>query len=89
MPTALSSTETPVRWRSCLRRRRDDALRAVADVGPLIAFRVAAVRGRGRAVAASALSTGTRLGPALAVCGAVVGGALAFFVGHHFLHFPW
>lgn len=56
MPTALSSTETPVRWRGCLRRRRDDALRAVADVGPLFAFRVAAVRGRGRAVAASALA---------------------------------
>lgn len=52
MSTALSSTETPGTWR----RRGSDLVRAVADVGPLVAFRASAVRGRGRVVATTALA---------------------------------
>lgn len=55
MSTALSSTEARGGRLACWRRRADDAVRAVGDVGPLIAFRASAVRGRKRAVAASAL----------------------------------
>ena len=72
MSTGLSSTETsglgsggsgsPGRgasgrgWTRRLRAGRHAARRATADVGALLAFRVTAVRGRGRAVAASALA---------------------------------
>jgi hypothetical protein len=40
-------------------------------------------------IAVSSLGTGSRRFASLAVCGAVVGGALTFFVGHHYFHFPW
>jgi hypothetical protein len=40
-------------------------------------------------VAASSLGTGARPVVSLLLSGAVVGGALAFFVGHHYFHFPW
>ena len=40
-------------------------------------------------VALSAESSGARPLPSLIVNGAIVGGALAFFLGHHFLRYPW
>lgn len=40
-------------------------------------------------VALSAESSGARPLPSLIVNGAIVVGALAFFVGHHFLRYPW
>jgi hypothetical protein len=40
-------------------------------------------------IAVSSLHTGARVWPSLGVSGAVVGGALAFFVGHHYFQFPW
>jgi hypothetical protein len=51
VPTVLSSTEPSGPWR----RRWYDARRAASDVAPLIMFRAAAVRGKRRWVAASAL----------------------------------
>ncbi|HVF90682.1 MAG TPA: hypothetical protein VNH22_11495 [Blastocatellia bacterium] len=40
-------------------------------------------------VAVAALRTGALILPSLALCASIVGGSLAFFVGHHFFHFPW
>ena len=40
-------------------------------------------------LAVSSLRSGARTLASLAACGAVVGGALAFFVGHHYFQFPW
>ena len=40
-------------------------------------------------LAGSALLAGRRELASLAVCGAIVGGALSFFVGHHYFHVPW
>jgi hypothetical protein len=40
-------------------------------------------------VAVSALGTGARPVASLLLSGAIVGGALTFFVGHHYFHFPW
>lgn len=36
-----------------------------------------------------ALRVSRRAWPTLLVCGAIIGGALSFFVGHHYFHFPW
>ncbi len=41
------------------------------------------------ALAVSSLRSGSRALASLAVAGAIVGGALTFFVGHHYFHFPW
>jgi hypothetical protein len=64
--TGLSSTESPGPRRQGVRRtaarpgrvreRWGAGVRAAADVGPLVAFRASALRGRSRAVAASALA---------------------------------
>jgi hypothetical protein len=40
-------------------------------------------------IAATALSRSAPRMPSLIVCGLIVSGALAFFVGHHYLGFPW
>jgi hypothetical protein len=40
-------------------------------------------------VALGALSTGKREWLALLVNGAIIGGAMAFFISHHYFHFPW
>lgn len=40
-------------------------------------------------IAAGALRPGARRWPSLAVCGAIIGGALGFFISHHYFHFPW
>ncbi|MFL6276586.1 MAG: hypothetical protein ACJ74G_15460 [Blastocatellia bacterium] len=40
-------------------------------------------------IALSALGAGKRAWLALFVNGAIIGGATAFFVGHHYFHFPW
>ncbi|HXG66916.1 MAG TPA: hypothetical protein VNO70_17570 [Blastocatellia bacterium] len=40
-------------------------------------------------IAVGALRSGARLWPSLAVCGAIIAGAFAFFISHHYLHFPW
>src|SRR5581483_3063768 len=40
-------------------------------------------------IAIGALSSGRRAWLALLVNGAIIGGATAFFVGHHYFHFPW
>ena len=40
-------------------------------------------------IALTALARGQRPGIALAVVYAIVGGALAFFAGHHYLGYPW
>jgi hypothetical protein len=40
-------------------------------------------------IALSALGAGKRAWPSLLVNGAIIGGATAFFVGHHYFHFPW
>ena len=55
MSTAHSSTEAHG-LAACNRRRWNDGLLALQDVGPLIAFRASAVRGRRRVVAAAALA---------------------------------
>jgi len=39
-------------------------------------------------IAVGALRPG-RLWPSLVVCLAIIGGAVAFFVSHHYFHFPW
>jgi hypothetical protein len=40
-------------------------------------------------LAVTAQYEGAWLRLSLAACYAIVGGALSFFVGHHYLHFPW
>jgi hypothetical protein len=40
-------------------------------------------------IAVSVLGTGARPVVSLLLSGAIVGGALSFFVGHHYFHFPW
>jgi hypothetical protein len=40
-------------------------------------------------VALSAVSSGTQTLASLLVTGAIVGGSLAFFAGHHFIGYPW
>lgn len=40
-------------------------------------------------IAVGAIKSGVRQWPALLVNGAIIGGALAFFVSHHYFHFPW
>ncbi|HJQ26689.1 MAG TPA: hypothetical protein VKA60_22425 [Blastocatellia bacterium] len=40
-------------------------------------------------IAIGALRSGRRVWLALLVNGAIIGGATAFFVGHHYFHFPW
>ena len=40
-------------------------------------------------IAVSALRTGTRLWRSLITCAIVIGGAVGFFVAHHYFHFPW
>jgi len=40
-------------------------------------------------VSVAALRTGALIWPSLAVCASIIGGSLAFFVSHHFFHFPW
>ena len=40
-------------------------------------------------IAIGALAAGRRVWPALLVNAAIIGGATAFFVGHHYFHFPW
>lgn len=40
-------------------------------------------------VALGALRAGQREWLSLLVSGAIIGGATAFFVGHHYFHFPW
>ena len=40
-------------------------------------------------IAVSALGAGARPVASLLLSGAIVGGALTFFVGHHYFHFPW
>ena len=52
MPTAPSSTETT----STAERLLADAVRAIRDVRHLVAFRAAAVRGRGRVFAKAGLA---------------------------------
>lgn len=40
-------------------------------------------------IAASALLKATRPRASIAICYAIIGGALCFFVGHHYFQFPW
>lgn len=40
-------------------------------------------------LAVSSLESGSRTAATALLCAAVVGGATAFFIGHHYLHFPW
>ena len=40
-------------------------------------------------VALGALGAGRREWLSLLVNGAIIGGATAFFVGHHYFHYPW
>jgi hypothetical protein len=40
-------------------------------------------------IAAGALRRAEGLWPSLVVCFAIIAGASAFFVSHHYLHFPW
>lgn len=40
-------------------------------------------------VSVAALRTGWLIWPSLALCASIVVGSLAFFVSHHFFHFPW
>lgn len=40
-------------------------------------------------ISVSALRYGNRVWPSLIVCGAIITGATAFFVSHHYFHFPW
>jgi hypothetical protein len=43
----------------------------------------------GSVLALSSLRNDDRLWPTVVVCGAIVAGSLAFFVAHHYFHFPW
>jgi hypothetical protein len=40
-------------------------------------------------ISISALKSGVRTGFSLLVNGAIIGGALTFFISHHYFHFPW
>jgi hypothetical protein len=40
-------------------------------------------------IAVGALRAGKREWLSLIVNGAIIGGAMAFFIGHHYFHFPW
>jgi hypothetical protein len=40
-------------------------------------------------IAASAIRSGARVWLSLLVNSAIIGGALAFFISHHYFHFPW
>ena len=40
-------------------------------------------------VSVGALRAGRLVLPSLALCASIIGGSLAFFVSHHFFHFPW
>jgi hypothetical protein len=43
----------------------------------------------GSVLALSALRNDDRLWPTVGVCAAIVAGSLAFFVAHHYFHYPW
>lgn len=40
-------------------------------------------------ISVSALKSGNRAWASLIICGAIITGATAFFVSHHYFHFPW
>jgi hypothetical protein len=40
-------------------------------------------------IAVSALRYGKRAWASLVLCGAIIAGAAAFFVSHHYFHYPW
>jgi hypothetical protein len=40
-------------------------------------------------ISVSAIKSGARVRFSLLVNGAIIGGALAFFISHHYFHFPW
>jgi hypothetical protein len=40
-------------------------------------------------ISVSALRYGPRVWPSLIVCSTIITGATAFFVSHHYFHFPW
>lgn len=40
-------------------------------------------------ISISASKSGARAGSSLLVNGAIIGGALTFFISHHYFHFPW
>jgi hypothetical protein len=40
-------------------------------------------------ISISALIAGRRYWLSLLICGAILGGATAFFIGHHYFRFPW
>ncbi|HYP28193.1 MAG TPA: hypothetical protein VE262_15870 [Blastocatellia bacterium] len=40
-------------------------------------------------ISVAALRTGALILPSLALCASIIGGSLAFFVSHHFFHYPW
>ena len=40
-------------------------------------------------ISVSALRYGKRAWASLVICGAIIAGATAFFVSHHYFHFPW
>ena len=40
-------------------------------------------------ISLTALARGVRPWPSVAVCWTIIGGALAFFVTHHYVRFPW
>lgn len=41
------------------------------------------------AISTGAIRSGARAWLSIAVCFAIIGGATAFFVSHHYFHFPW
>ena len=43
----------------------------------------------GSVLALSSLRNDDRPWPTVVVCAAIVAGSLAFFVAHHYFHFPW
>jgi hypothetical protein len=40
-------------------------------------------------ISASAMKSGARVWLSLLVNGAIIGGAMTFFISHHYFHFPW
>lgn len=80
MPTARSSAESaatpgPPSWVDVWRGHRTEALRAATDVGALVRFRTAALRGRSRPVVTGALSLVVAVTLASAVLPAYLPGA--------------